>query len=238
MKRLYEKDELAFSLVWIGIYVAAFSLADGLSDMIGTAKLVTAPVAVLMSGYVLSWIGRNGLKAKCGLCKVKLCGKDYLWFLPLAVMASVNFWGGAAIRFSALETVLYIISMLGVGLLEEIIFRGFLFTALRRDSLRRAFWISSLTFGMGHIINLLGGADFFPTLLQIIYATAGGLLFTMLFHRSGTLLPCIAGHAAINALDAFCVDQKPMLKVFSAIALTFVALLYTLWIWKKTPQSH
>ena len=39
-------------------------------------------------------------------------------------------------------------------------------------------WVGiSDIFGFGHIVNLLNGADFLPTLLQIIYAVSGGYLF-------------------------------------------------------------
>lgn len=234
MKQLYKKSELAFSLVWIGIYVVLFSLADGISETVGISKLLTAPLALGMSAFLLLWITRMGLKEKYGLRKVRLRWGDYLWFLPLAVLASVNFWNGAAMRFSVPETVLYVASMLGVGVLEELLFRGFLFKALCRENVRMAFWVSSLTFGMGHVMNLLGGAAFLPTLLQIIYAAAGGFLFTMIFFRSGTLLPCIAAHSLINALDAFSASQSLSQQMVSAAGLTAVALFYALWIWKKT----
>ena len=39
MKKLYAKNELAFALVWIAVYVAGTSLAEALSETIGTYKL-------------------------------------------------------------------------------------------------------------------------------------------------------------------------------------------------------
>ena len=42
MKKLYEKNELIFALVWIAIYVAGTSLAEALSETIGAYKLVSA----------------------------------------------------------------------------------------------------------------------------------------------------------------------------------------------------
>jgi membrane protease YdiL (CAAX protease family) len=81
------------------------------------------------------------------------------------------------------------LTMMLVGFLEELIFRGFLFTALRKDSLKVAVIVSSVTFGMGHIVNLLNGAPLGETLLQIVYATAAGFLFTAIFLRGGSLWP-------------------------------------------------
>lgn len=236
MKKLYVKSELWFSLLWIIAYVVLFSLADNVSAGLGTAKIITAPLCVLLSTFLLLWIKRNDLWSKYGLSKVKVNYKKYLYFLPLLILISTNLWGGFALRLSPAETVLYVISMIGVGILEEVIFRGFLFKALGKDNLKTAVIISSVTFGIGHIVNLLNGADFLSTLLQIIYATAAGFLFTILFHKSGTLLPCIIAHCAINSLSAFGAERSPTLDLIAAGVLTVLSLLYALWILKKEKQ--
>ena len=56
--------------------------------------------------------------------------------------------------------------------------------------------ISSLIFVIGHIVNLLHGAELLPTLLQLCYATAA------IFHRWSGLWPCIVTHSLLNALSA------------------------------------
>ena len=60
--------------------------------------------------------------------------------------------------------------MINVGFIEEIIFRGFLFKMMEKDNIKTAIIVSSLTFGIGHIVNLLNGADFISTVIQIFYA--------------------------------------------------------------------
>ncbi len=80
---------------------------------------------------------------------------------------------------SILETILFIMSMVCIGFIEEIIFRGFLFKSMYKNNIKLAIFVSSITFGMGHIVNLLNGRDLIPTLLQICYATAIGFLFTI-----------------------------------------------------------
>ena len=234
MKKLYAKSELWFSLLWIIAYVVLFSLADSVSVGLGTEKIITAPLCVLMTVILLLWIKRNHLLSKYGLARIKVDHKKYLYYLPLLVLISTNLWGGFALRLSPVETVLYVVSMIGVGILEEVIFRGLLFKALCKDNLKTAVVISSVTFGIGHIVNLLNGADFLPTLLQIVYATAAGFLFTILFHRSGTLLPCIIAHSAINSLSAFGAERSQALDLIAAAVLTVLSLLYALWILKKT----
>ena len=69
--------------------------------------------------------------------------------------------------------------MINVGFLEEIIFRGFLFKMMKKDNVKSAIIVSSITFGIGYIVNLLNGADFIPSLLQVFYAIAIGSKMNM-----------------------------------------------------------
>lgn len=66
--------------------------------------------------------------------------------------------------------------MLCVGFLEETIFRGLPFTAIAKDNLKSAVIISSVTFGIGHIINLFNGSgmDLVNNLCRIVFAVAVG----------------------------------------------------------------
>lgn len=203
MKKLYEKNELNFSLIWIGIYVVLFSVADSASGLVGISKIVTAPFCIAMTAIIYYWIRKNGLNEKYGLCGFKGDVKQYLYFIPLILLASTNVWWGVKLNLSVFETILYIISMMCVGFLEEVIFRGFLFKALCRNNVKRAILISSITFGLGHIVNLLNGKNISETLMQICYAVAIGFLFTIIFYKGKSLLPCIITHGVINSLSVF-----------------------------------
>ena len=72
-------------------------------------------------------------------------------------MLSANLRYGFALNYSELQTILYILSMLCIGFLEEVIFRGLLFESMRKDSEKAAVIVSSVTFGIGHILNLFNG---------------------------------------------------------------------------------
>ncbi len=234
MGRLYEKNRLAFSLVWIAAYVVLLSLADSLSLSLGMAKLVTAPVC---GGFVLAILGflkKRNLWERYGFCRFQGDGKTYLYFLPLVLIGSVNFWNGVALHASAAETVLFLWSMACVGLIEEVLFRGFLFKALLEKGEWGAILISSLTFGMGHIVNLLNGQDPFGTLLQIGYAGAVGFLFTMLFLKGKSLVPCILTHSIVNGSSLFAVEfSQPALSAAGAVLVSAVSIAYALWIRKR-----
>ena len=136
------------------------------------------------------------------------------------------------------ESVLYALSMLFVGFLEEILFRGFLFTALCKTGVHRAMVISSLTFGLGHIVNLFNGSPRADTLMQICYAMAVGFLFTVVFYKSGSLWPCILTHSVLNALSTFANRQGQTLTYALGVSgfLCAVSLAYGVYLLGKKPE--
>lgn len=232
MKKLYNKNEVTFSIIWIILYVVLLSIADSVSESLGTAKLITAPLCILMTAFLFFWLKKNNLMEKYGLCKFEGSMKKYLFFFPLVILCSTNLWNGVTMNLSLLETVLYIVSMLCVGFLEELIFRGFLFRAMCKDNVKSAIIVSSITFGIGHIVNLLNGAELLSTLLQVCYAVAIGFLFTIIVYYGKSLIPCILCHGIVNSLSVFAVESDNLLGIITAIVIIVVSLTYTLWIIK------
>lgn len=238
MYRLYKKNQLNFSLVWILSYVILFSLSDRFSALLGVEKIITVPVGISFVLLILSFIKKHALRKQYGLCCLRGNLKNYLYFIPLVLIMSVNLWNGITINTSASETILFIISMICVGFIEEVLFRGFLFKAMCRDNVKTAIFVSSITFGMGHIVNLLNGSDLFPTLLQICYASAIGFLFTILFYKGKSLLPCVITHAIVNSLSIFAVNHSSLMHdITTAAILCIISITYALWILKKTKLS-
>ena len=111
--------------------------------------------------------------------------------------------------------------MINIGFIEEIIFRGFLFKMMAQDNIKSAIIVSSITFGIGHIVNLLNGADFVPTLLQIFSACSIGYLFVIIFDKSKSLIPCILTHILINSLSIFNSENEILLYISSAFLIIF-----------------
>lgn len=240
MKKLYDKNELSFALIWIGLYVVLFSVADSASSSVGIVKSVTAPLCIIMSMIIYFWISKNGLKEKYGLCRFVGSAKDYLYFIPLVFIVTTNIWFGFKMNLSVLETLLYIVSMIGVGFLEEIVFRGFLFEALyKTNGVKSAVLISSITFGLGHIVNLLNGKDVPETLMQVCYAVAIGFLFTIIFYRGKSLWPCIIAHSVINSLSVFANKEAGTMPVDIAVSifLCVASVAYALFILKRIPKD-
>ena len=237
MEKLYQKNRLHFALAWIGLYLVTMSLSDDLSSFLGIEKVVTLLTAAFLTQYAWNVLRRHGLTEEFGLCRFQGTLRDYLWFVPMVLIVSVNFWNGVRLEQSVPEALLFIGSMLCVGFLEELIFRGFLFKALCEDNVKTAVLISSLTFGIGHLVNLLNGSAFLPTLLQTCYATALGFLFTILFYRGKSLWPCIAVHGLINSLSLFgCPYASPTAEILTSAALCLIALAYAGWILHSTAR--
>ena len=208
MTKLYKKSEIAFAILWIVAYVVLSSLADQLSGNIGVAKSATAALQIAMSLVLFCWIRKNGLSAKYGFCRSRVPAKRFLYYLPLAVIASSSLWNGIGLPYGRAGAACYVISMCCVGFLEEVIFRGLLFRAMQKDGLRSAIVISAVTFGIGHIVNLFNGSgrDLTSSMIQIAFAILIGFVLVLIFYHGGSLYPCILFHAVNNALGAFEVE--------------------------------
>lgn len=237
MNKLYEKNGILFAIIWIVAYVVGLSVADNLSVELGVEKSVSLALCLIMTIIIVLWIKKNGYMTKFGLCKPQVSSKQMLYYVPLVLLATMNIWYGFAMNMSPLESILYVLSMLLVGFLEEIIFRGFLFVEMAKDNVKTAIIVSSITFGIGHIVNLFNGsgADLFSNMLQVVYAIAAGFLFTVIFYKTKSLWPCIITHSILNASSAFANESaaSQTLEVGTAVALTAIAALYGVFVLKR-----
>lgn len=233
MKKLFQKEEILFAVMWIVIYVLGFSNADMLSDAIGIPKLVTVIVGAVISVILLVFVKRNDLRTYFGLCPARVSQKKVLYWLPLVAISSVNLLCGLVPQQDVLAAILGVICMCLVGFLEELIFRGFLFKAMCKSNVKTAIVVSSLTFGVGHIINLLMGAPLLDTLLQLAYATAVGFCYTAIFYVSGSILPCILSHAVVNSLSVFVGTPTPLNLIVTAMIQIVLGVGYGLWLLRQ-----
>lgn len=234
MKKMYEKSEIWFAVVWIIAYCVLASIGDNLSTGVGVSKIITFPILLALSVILYLFVTKNGLTEKYGLCKSQIPASKMLFYIPFIVLLTVNLWYGFRMNMSSLETVLYILSMLCVGFLEEMIFRGFLFKAMVKDGVKSAIIVSSATFGIGHIVNLINGsgAELLPNLLQVIYAVAIGFAFVMVYYKTKSMLSCIIIHGLFNSISAFANQPAitPQRAIISCIFIAIVAGGYALYI--------
>lgn len=234
IKKLYEKSEIWFAVTWIIVYCVLSSLGDTMSRNVGVLKIITLPILIVLTTLLCLFLNKNSLFEKYGLCKPKIPASKMLFYIPLIVLITANLWSGVMMKFSPLETLLYVLSMFFVGFLEELMFRGFLFNALIKDGVKSAIIISSVTFGIGHIINLFNGsgAELLPNFLQLIYAVAIGFSFVMIYYKTKSILPCIVIHGLFNAASAFAnrAAITPQERIISSALIVIIAGSYALYI--------
>lgn len=223
MLKLFKKNELVFAIVLIVIYVFGASVCDAFSDKLGFSKALTLPFFSIFSVIILMFLSKQKLFKEYGLCKTELPLKKLLYFIPLFLLCFLNVISGFSITETVPVIILKVLSMLFVGFLEEIIFRGFLFKSMAKDNLKTAVVVSSLTFGIGHIINLLNGAEIVSTFCQIVGAVGFGFMCVMIFIKSKSLLPCIITHSVFNMFSVF----TPETEILTTIIVSAIIFIIT-----------
>ena len=228
MKKLYQKSELAFTLIWIFIYCISMSVADSISSEKAPEGIISLAVIITLCLILTAFVRKEGLSKKYGLCLPKAPPLKMLFYLPFAALFTVNLWYGVTFSLTAYKAVIYVLTMLGVGYFEELIFRGFLFGAMKKDNLTAAIAVSSITFGTGHIINLFNGSgmELAENIIQIISAITVGFMFVMVYLKSKSLVLCILTHGVFNALSAFS-DETAVTLQKSLLSAVFIILLCT-----------
>ncbi|MCM1578834.1 MAG: CPBP family intramembrane metalloprotease, partial [Ruminococcus sp.] len=163
--------------------------------------------------------------------------KEYLFFIPLLIVMTGNLWFGVQPQYEGMGQVLAVVSMILVGYIEEMIFRGFLFGAiLKRNKPSVTIIISAATFGVGHIVNLLTGQATLDTVVQIVFALAMGMLFTVTYYKSGSLVMCIIVHSLTDVFSKFACHSNgdEMTNLMIQVGVTVViAVFYCLYLKSK-----
>ena len=223
-----KNKELFYTIIYIIFYVISNSIVLNNYGQISIQSLL---VNTVITVTLISTIISTKKTKYYGLTKVNK-PKKYLYFIPLILLVLINFIGGIKIVNTPKEIVLFILTMLEVGFIEEILFRGFLFKTIEKDDQKTAIIITSLTFGIGHIVNLLNGADFIPTLIQIIYSVSVGYLFVKILIKTKSLWPCIITHSLLNALSIFS-NQTTTIFYISSILMLIISISYSFYLNKK-----
>lgn len=83
-----------------------------------------------------------------------------------------------------------------VGFTEETLFRGIILRSLRTNGRPEA-WavlITTVWFGLFHLLSLLGGLDIVSTLTQCFLAAASGVVYYLFRRTWGLLVPAMLAH--------------------------------------------
>ena len=230
MKKLYEKSQITFAILWIVIYTVCIGNLRRLGD---DSPILMAGLIVICALLFLC-VRITGTTEYYGLSGWAKNSKAMLWFIPLWIISSINLWTGISPDYSMPGLLYASVMMACVGFAEELIFRGFLFKAILKDgNVKKAVIISSITFGIGHILNLFIGQDPAETLIQIVFAVSVGFVFTMVFYKGGSLWPCILAHSLIDVTSVFSSGNHPTADWIAHIAVFILSIAYCLYLAKR-----
>lgn len=127
--------------------------------------------------------------------------------------------------------------MANVGFLEELIFRGYLYQAIKAKSgTNRAILISGITFGLGHIVNLMRGMSVDNQIEQIIVAIVLGILLAKIVDITNSLLPGILFHIVFNISGSIMLVD-PSLNTIYIFGILILASLYLLYLMRVKPKQ-
>ena len=205
LEKLYKKSEVWFAVVFILVYVIGNSYLLQASERTGIEMVYTIPFNFVILGIMFLFIRKNHLFQYYGIQRAKCKAKSVLYYIPLVMIASVNLWMGICFKMDALHSTVYFVAMIFTGIVEEMLFRGFLLKAMSKDNVKSAVILTSILFGIGHIVNLFNGNsdDLVATVCQLFYAAAAGFLLAAVLIVSESIIPCMITHSMLNALGTF-----------------------------------
>lgn len=232
MKKFFEKFDLLAAILFIVVYCAFTipirgKLGDESPAMLGVLAALAAVIFVLVKV--------THTEERYGFVKWRGKASDYWFFIPMLILMTGNLWGGFGIAYDGINQVYAVLSMLLIGFIEELIFRGFLFRALlKRDPAPVAIIISAVTFGIGHIVNLFAGQASFETVIQVFFAIAWGFIFTFVFYKSGNLVICIIVHGMVDVLSKFASAESGSAAEYAYVFATIgIAVIYCIYLSRK-----
>lgn len=190
------------SVIWIVLYGMIYSFSEKFSKSFGQNHILTVIAIMLYIVVLYLFLKRRNRLSIYGLCFPKNWRKrDIAWLMPFLIFPVVN------ICLKEYQTVLQnswimFILMLFTVFLEELLFRGYLFVYLSDKFAIRNKWIgmvvSSVLFGLFHIVNLFQGADILYTMIQMLCAFGVGLCLCVLVSKYKSIFPGVIVHYLIN----------------------------------------
>ena len=226
MYSLFKKNEVLFAVAWILVYCLLIAPIRG---EYGDDSIILLLAMTALAAGIYVFVRKYHLENRYGLDRWPSNTKRFLYFIPMWIAATFNIWDGISLSYTGINLVYACLSMALVGFVEEMLFRGFLFNAmLKDDGPLASIIVCSLTFGIGHIVNLFSGQASFDTFVQIIFAISWGFMFTMVYYKGKSILPCIIAHSLIDVLSLFGADNRAtdMIFVYATIIISILYCIY------------
>jgi len=236
MSKLMESRPVMHAILWIVLYIVLVNVGDALSETTGIPYM-TGALLLFLSAVLLTYLWKNQRLRYYGFCKVS--GQDIrrvLLYLPLIVLALIQLFVGVPETMPVPDVLNAFVLMTGTGFIEEVVFRGFLYQSIaQRRGVVAAILISGVTFGLGHIVNLLRGYTSVMQTEQIITAVVIGIALAMLVAITRSIVPGILFHIAFNVIGTV-TDTSGDAQTYAFIAILTVSALYAIYLIRFVPK--
>ncbi|KAA0688153.1 CPBP family intramembrane metalloprotease [Neorhizobium sp. P12A] len=227
-------------LLWAAILATSVQITAG--DQRSVVQLVSQGVVwpIVMAVLFLAAILVSFRWTDIGFEPFQIASTLRLMWLPLLYL--ITFSGIVIVLgLPPLQKLVFIvINTIFVGISEEVMFRGILFSGLRsRFRFWPSIWLSCGLFGLIHVLNAVQTGNWTASTLQAIAAFQTGLILMALRVRTGSLYPVIMLHAVWDCLPLLIathvangVNQDQPLPAYAYLAPLFVTpnFLYALYL--------
>ncbi len=200
MKIIQATKPVRFAMIWIMAYIVLVNIGDLISEKIGVANAATSVILIAFSFVLLVYVKKQDWSRFYGLrWPNKAEFQKTGFYIPLGIIAVLQYAKGLNSTLNFLDIANIIVLMVGVGFIEELLFRGFLFQGiLKTGKLTNAIIISGITFGIGHIVNVMRGYSLADQGLQIVIAIVLGITLALLVSLTDSILPGVIFHTLLN----------------------------------------
>lgn len=152
--------------------------------------------------------------------------RNLFYFIPVIIIVLLGLVGGIDFGKGGAYILGNLFLTVGVGFSEEIYFRGIICNLWKERSSKTAVLVSSVLFGVCHLMNVLGGAGIIETLLQICFAFFYGIVFALIYIEANSIWPCIVLHFAHDFCAFVGSDISPTAEIALMVTQTLLLLLY------------
>lgn len=242
MRTLQDTKPIWHALIWIAGYIAIVNIGDAVSEAVGIASSGTALLLVAYSLGLL-WYLRAGNRTRFYGLRRAEPGTMRLtaFYLPLFALTFYQYGKGLNSDLDTQAIAIACILMIGVGFVEELVFRGFLFQAiLAKKTVLRAIYLSGITFGFGHIVNLMRGYSGSDQLIQLGAAIVIGIALGYVVAITRSILPGVLFHILFNISGALTnhdvVSDTVLVGAMAIVLVPYVVYLHRVLTRRPTDQ--
>lgn len=240
MNKLMEKKPVLHAILWIIIYIVLVNIGDALSEQFNADHhMATGVLVLVLSAVLVLYLKKsNRLEAQGFRRMTKTNVRNALFYCPLILLAVIQLSAGIDRTISLSQFGIICLLMVGTGFVEELIFRGLLFQGIKEKSgVNKAVIISGVTFGMGHIVNLLRGYGYAESVGQIIVAIAVGIVLALLVGVTKNIVPGILFHIIFNISGAVS-NLGTGLQTILLIVILVISVLYAIYLFKVMQRQE